>query len=116
MHPAIPPRLTLAVVQKGVSANLLKVGSKRRRKKKEIAALEEEVEKSYREKISQEVERQTKNLKNQLAQQEHEARNNMKAAEILSGFIHQGDAAVDEMGNVVLTPNRIKNEDSHSMM
>ena len=40
----------------------------------------------------------------------------MKAAEILSGFIHKGDAAVDEMGNVVLTPNRIRNEDSHSMM
>ena len=103
-------------MQKGVSANLLKVGSKRRRRKTEIADLEEEVERTNREKISNEVERQTKNLKNQLAQQEHEARNNLKAAEILSGFIHRGDAAVDEMGNVILTPNRIRNEDSHSMM
>ena len=55
-------------MQKGVSANLLKVGSKRRRKKKEIADLEDEILQSQREKISQEVERQTKNLKNQLAQ------------------------------------------------
>ena len=95
---------------------MLKVGSKRRRKKKEIADLEDEVQRTYSEQIEEEVARQTKSLKNQLAQQEHEARNNLKAAEILSGFIHQGDAVVDEMGNVQLTPNRIRNEDSHSMM
>ena len=74
------------------------------------------MQQNYREKLSQEVERQTKNLKNELVKQEAEARNNLKAAEILSGFIHQGDAVVDEMGNVQLTPNRIRNEDSHSMM
>ena len=113
-----PTSLTLrfSVAQKGISANLLKVGSKRRRRKTEIEALEDQVQQNYREKLSQEVERQTKNLKNELAKQEAEARNNLKAAEILSGFIHQGDAAVDEMGNIILTPNRIRNEDSHSMM
>ena len=95
---------------------MLKVGSKRRRRKTEIADLEDEVQQTYREQISQEVERQTKNLKNQLAQRESEARNNQNAASILNEFISKGDAAVDDMGNVILTPNRIRNEDSHSMM
>ena len=77
---------------------MLKVGSKRRRRKTEIDALEDEVQQSYRDKLSQEVERQTKNLKSQLAEREHEARNNQNAATILNEFIQKGDAAVDDMG------------------
>ena len=71
---------------------------------------------SVREKIQEEVERQTKNLKNQLAQREAEAQNNQNAASILSQFINSGDAEIDEMGNVKLTPNRIRNEESSLMM
>ena len=70
----------------------------------------------YREKLSSEVARQTKSLKDQLAQKEAEAQNNSNAATILNQFISQGDAELDEMGQVVLTPNCIKNEDSSLMM
>ena len=62
------------IAQKGISANLLKVGSKRRRRKTD--KIEDQEEMSVREKIQEEVERQTKNLKNQLAQREAEAQNN----------------------------------------
>ena len=78
--------LTLfCVAQKGISANLLKVGSKRRRRKTD--KVEDQEEMSVREKIQEEVERQTKNLKNQLAQKEAEVQNNQNAASILSQFI-----------------------------
>ena len=95
---------------------MLKINSKRRKRKND--GLEDPVELAFREQLSQEVERQTKSLKNQLAQKEHEARNNQSAAEILSGFINKGDLALDERGQVVLTPNRIKNhdEDEDSML
>ena len=86
----------IRVAQKGISANLLKVGSKRRRRKTD--KIEDQEEMSVREKIQEEVERQTKNLKNQLAQREAEAQNNQNAASILSQFINSGDAEIDEMG------------------
>ena len=60
------------------------MGSKRRRKKNEVRNLEEQVQQTYRDQMSQEVERQTKNLKNQLAQKEVEAQNNQNAATILN--------------------------------
>ena len=104
----------ICVAQKGISANLLKVGSKRRRRKDD--KIEDQFEQTVREKIQQEVELQTKNLKNQLAQKESEAQNNQNAASILSQFINSGDAEIDEMGNVKLTPNRIRNEESSLMM
>ena len=62
------------------------------------------------------MELQTKNLKNQLAQRESEAQNNQNAASILRQFISSGEAEIDEMGNVKLTPNRIRNEESSLMM
>ena len=106
----------LHLATKGCSANLLKPASKRKRRKADIEQLESQAENAFRDRLSQEVERQTKNLRNQLAQREQESQNNQNAASILSQFINSGDAQINEHGEVVLTPNRIKNEESSLMM
>ena len=99
-HPA--PNIHSCVAQKGVSANLLKINSKRRKKKTEM--LEQQVQQSYRDQINEEVARQTKTLKSQLIEKEAEAQSNQNVASILSEFIRQGDAAIDDMGQVTPKP------------
>ena len=52
---------------KGNSANLLKPQSKRKRWKVDIEMLEDQAEEAFRDKLSVELERATKSLRNQLA-------------------------------------------------
>ena len=58
---------------KGNSANLLKPQSKRKRRKVDIEMLEDQAEEAFRGKLSVELERATKSLRNQLAQKEVES-------------------------------------------
>ena len=89
---------------------MLKIGSKRRRNTAEL--VEDNVAAAMREQISEELKRETVSLKKQLIDTEKEAINNRNAAEILTKFIHDGQAEVNDQGEVRLLPNQIKNEES----
>jgi len=89
---------------------LLKVGSKRRRTRAEIE--EDGLCAQIKEQINEDLERETASLKKQLVEKQQEANSNQNAAHILMQFISNGDAVMDEGGNVKLVPNHIKNEES----
>ena len=89
---------------------MLKIGSKRRRNPIEV--VEDSVAAAMREQISEELKRETVSLKKQLIDTEKEAANNRSAAEILTKFINDGQAELNDLGEVKLVPNQIKNEES----
>ena len=89
---------------------MLKIGSKRRRKHTEL--VEDSIAAVMREQISEELKRETVSLKKQLIDTEKEAINNRNAAEILTKFINDGQAELNDNGEVRLIPNQIKNEES----
>ena len=62
--------------------------------------------------LTQELEKETTELKQQLMQRQQEAASNQAASQILSQFINDGQAEMDDRGQVRLTPNKIKNVDS----
>ena len=65
--------------------------------------------------MSEELRRETQSLKKQLIDTETEANNNRNAAKILTEFINQGQAEINDSGEVRLIPNSIRNEESEAM-
>ena len=65
-----------------------------------------------RDQLADDLERETKNLQKRLADVEKEAASNRSAAQILTQFIENGDAELNDDGQVKLIPNRIRNEES----
>ena len=89
---------------------MLKIGSKRRRNPTEV--VEDSVAAAMREQLSEELKRETVSLKKQLIDTEKEAANNRSAAEILTKFINDGQCELNDLGEVRMVPNQIKNEES----
>ena len=81
------------IANKGIGANILKVGTKRRRTKTMIAAEKEEAalkEEALQQRLAK------------LAEDEEEARNNRAAAEILRDLYAKGLVEQDEKGQVLV--------------
>ena len=72
----------------------MKVGTKRRRRTAEI--LEDEEAAMMKEVLSQELEIETKSLRKKLEEQEKLIASNQSAANILTQFIHDGHAELDD--------------------
>jgi hypothetical protein len=103
----------LHVAQKGNSAALCTIGKKRRRTRAEIEAARDGLAAQMNAQMEEELGRRTKSLRDSLAASEREAQSNRSAAQILTQFINNGQAYVDENGNVQLHgPNNIRNSDS----
>ena len=83
------------------------MNSKRRRTQGEI--LEDTMAKVMKEQLTQELERETSELKQRLAAKEQEAASNLAASQILQQFIANGEAEMNEEGGVRLTPSKIRN-------
>ena len=84
--------------QKGIGANLLRVGIKRRRTKTQIE--EEKQEAELRERAVNESLVENEQLKSQLPQMQHQGQNNQKAADILSELLSKGLITQDGSGNI----------------
>ena len=88
-------------VSKGSGAHMLKVGSKRRRTKQQIA---DDKERADREKLD--VEQKMAQYEALLAEKEKMeklAKNNQGASDLLNGFIKEGSVWKDDAGNWVVT-------------
>ena len=76
--------------------------------------IDDGVASQIRNSIADDLQRETEALRKQLAEKEAEAVNNSNAARILTEFINQGSAEVNDQGEVRLVPNRIKNDEEES--
>ena len=72
----------------------MKIGAKRRRRTAEI--VEDGVAAAMREQMTQELEVESKNLRKRLEEQEKLSASNQSAANILSQFIHDGHAELND--------------------
>ena len=86
------------LAQKGIGANLLRVGIKRRRTKTQIE--EEKQEAELRERAVNESLVENEQLKSQLTQMQNQGQNNQKAADILSELLSKGLITQDDSGNI----------------
>ena len=104
--------ICLSVGTKGATASMLKIGSKRRRRKNDGLQLDPDEE--FQQRMEREVATRTKSLREQLQAKEQEAMNNSNASIILTGMLRTGDLEMDGHGNVRVNPNVIGNEGSFS--
>ena len=88
------------VAQKGISANLCKIGTKRRRTHQEVLDDKAEMERKEAE-IAQKLAR-FHEMEAKVMQLESQLGNNQQAANILSDMVNQGKAIVDDAGRVSL--------------
>ena len=64
-----------------------------------------------KEALTQELQLETQELRAKLDAVESKARSNASAADILTQFINEGHAELDDSGQVRLVPNTIRNEE-----
>ena len=62
--------------------------------------------------MARELEVESKNLRKRLAEQDQVLASRNSATDILTQFIHDGHAEIDDHGQVRLLPNSIRNEES----
>ena len=72
----------------------MKIGSKRRRLKHEL--IDDGIASQIRNAVEDDLQRETEELRKLLAEKEAEIANNRSAAQILTGFINQGQAEVND--------------------
>ena len=101
---------SVAVASKGISANLLKVGSKRRRTKAEIDVEKEEEE--TKDARARQKDEQLEMLSLRVRELEQANATNQAATEILRDLIARGEAVQNEDGSVQIV--RDEHEDSLS--
>lgn len=93
-------RLLTCAASKGISANLLKIGSKRRRTRQEIEL--DRAEEEAKESALQRKDEQIDDLQRRLLELEAAAHNNQVATSILQSFIERGEARQEPDGSVVI--------------
>ena len=95
-----PLTLISSIVNKGVGANMLKVGSKRRRTKAEIED-EKEQEALKQQKLESDLQ-ELANLRGRIQEAEEQANTNKAAAELMSQMINAGHVQQDAQDQVMI--------------
>ena len=96
---------------KGIGVHLLKVGSKRRRTKKEMSDSQKQEE--SKDDKTEHLKFQYEFLQEELAKTKAEAENNKAATQILTQMIESGEAVQEADGRVSVSKNKAKGQKSN---
>ena len=96
---------------KGIGVHLLKVGSKRRRSKKEMSASQNKEE--SKDEQTEHLKFQYDQLQQELAKTKAEAENNKAATQILTQMIESGEAVQEADGRVSVSKSKTKGQKSN---